>query len=230
MVAAAFGVFKPEVVSAGVTLGWSLTDAPTIFAERRAGAVAQLERVLGAADDGVARASVLLERAVEPLGVEGPRAVRGLAVVVGRSDRSVDAAVPPRRHAARVPRRRARVGVGERRRSTAVEIGLLNDLYMGMPFKSYVRTRGWNDDELDAGEERLRERGLARRRRTSATTAATRARTSSARPTGRWRPRSTRSATTSTSCSGCSQPWGAAIREAGGYVGGPVDLWPNRDD
>jgi len=26
------------------------------------------------------------------------------------------------------------------------------------------------------------------------------------------------------------KPWGAAMREAGGYVGGPVDLWPNRDE
>jgi hypothetical protein len=26
------------------------------------------------------------------------------------------------------------------------------------------------------------------------------------------------------------KPWGAAIRECGAYVGGPVDLWPNRDD
>jgi hypothetical protein len=26
------------------------------------------------------------------------------------------------------------------------------------------------------------------------------------------------------------EPWGAAMREAGGYVGGPVDLWPDRDD
>ena len=56
VVAAAFGVFKPEVVAAGVLLGWSLTDAATIFAERRDGAVAQLERVLGAASaGGVAR-------------------------------------------------------------------------------------------------------------------------------------------------------------------------------
>jgi hypothetical protein len=23
-------------------------------------------------------------------------------------------------------------------------------------------------------------------------------------------------------------PWGEAMRAAGGYVGGPVDLWPNR--
>ena len=29
---------------------------------------------------------------------------------------------------------------------------------------------------------------------------------------------------------GLLSPWGATIREAGGYVGGPVDLWPVRDD
>ena len=25
------------------------------------------------------------------------------------------------------------------------------------------------------------------------------------------------------------RPWGDAMRAAGGYVGGPVDLWPNRN-
>ena len=25
------------------------------------------------------------------------------------------------------------------------------------------------------------------------------------------------------------RPWGEAMRAAGGYVGGPVDLWPNRN-
>ncbi len=26
------------------------------------------------------------------------------------------------------------------------------------------------------------------------------------------------------------RPWGVEMRNIGGYVGGPVDLWPNRDD
>ena len=56
VVAAAFGVFKPEVVVDGVRRGWSLTDAATIFAIRRAGAVAQLERILGPAGDATTRA------------------------------------------------------------------------------------------------------------------------------------------------------------------------------
>jgi hypothetical protein len=29
---------------------------------------------------------------------------------------------------------------------------------------------------------------------------------------------------------GLLSPWGATIREAGGYAGGPVDLRPTRDD
>ena len=49
----------------------------------------------------------------------GPAAVRGPALVVGRSDRPVDAPVPPRRHAPRVPRRRAHLPRGRAPRSTA---------------------------------------------------------------------------------------------------------------
>src|SRR4051812_22333943 len=34
VVASAFSVFKPAIVAAGVRFGWTLTDAPTIFAAR----------------------------------------------------------------------------------------------------------------------------------------------------------------------------------------------------
>src|SRR4029077_10535863 len=78
VVAAAFGVFKPAVVVAGVRFGWTRTDAPTIFAARRAGAVAQLERVCGPASDDVTRVSGLLERAVDPLAEPGRPLFSGL--------------------------------------------------------------------------------------------------------------------------------------------------------
>ena len=42
----------------------------------------------------------------------------------------------------------------------ACEIGLLTDPWRGHPLKSWVRTRGWTDDELDAACDRLRSRGL----------------------------------------------------------------------
>ncbi len=41
----------------------------------------------------------------------------------------------------------------------ATEIGLLTELYWGMPSRSYVRTRAWTDGDLDAAEARLEARG-----------------------------------------------------------------------
>ena len=228
VVAAAFGVFKPESVSAGVLLGWSLTDAATIFAERRAGGVAQLERILGAADDHVGRASVLLERAVEPLGVEGRPLFAGL-----RSwwDDPTD---PWTRlfhlgDMLRECRGDAHISAWTSVALDGVEIALLNDVYMGMPLRSYSRTRGWNDEELDAGCERLRSRGWldgevftddGREAREDIERATDRQMAAALEALG----------DDFGELVGLLKPWGEKIREVGGYVAGPVDLWPVRDD
>ncbi|WP_199177924.1 helix-turn-helix domain-containing protein [Mycobacterium hubeiense] len=42
----------------------------------------------------------------------------------------------------------------------AVEIGLLTELYWGVPLKTYIRSRGWSEAELDEGIARLERRGL----------------------------------------------------------------------
>jgi hypothetical protein len=42
----------------------------------------------------------------------------------------------------------------------ATEIGLLTELYWGLPMRTYIRTRAWSDEDLDAAEARLIERGL----------------------------------------------------------------------
>jgi hypothetical protein len=42
----------------------------------------------------------------------------------------------------------------------ATEIGLLTELFWGLPMRTYIRTRAWNDADLDAAEQRLRDRGL----------------------------------------------------------------------
>jgi helix-turn-helix protein len=228
VIAAAFGVFKPAVVKAGVQHGWSLTDAPTIFAARRAGAVAQLERVLGPAGDDVGRTATLLARAVEPLGVEGRPLYAGLESWWD------DPSDPWTRlfhlgDMLRECRGDAHVAAWSSAALDAVEIGLLNDVYMGLPLKSYVRTRGWSDEELDAGETRLVARGWL------ADGALT--------PAGR----DAREAIEVTTDRGMARavaalgddldavlevlrPWGEKIRATGAYVAGPVDLWPNRDD
>jgi hypothetical protein len=228
VVAAAFGVFKPDIVAAGVLLGWSLTDAATIFAARREGAVAQLERVVGEADARVDRAAVLLERAVEPLGVEGRPLFAGL-----RSwwDDPTD---PWTRlfhlgDMLRECRGDAHIAAWASATLDAVEVGLLNDVYMGLPLRSYVRTRGWNDDELEAGEERLQSRGWLEDGKL--TDDGRDAREGIERATDRqMAPALEALGPDLGELIGLLQPWGAAIREVGGYVGGPVDLWPVRDD
>ena len=42
----------------------------------------------------------------------------------------------------------------------ATEIGLLTELYWGLPLRTYIRTRAWSDAQLDAAEARLVARGL----------------------------------------------------------------------
>ena len=41
-----------------------------------------------------------------------------------------------------------------------IEIGLLTEPYWGLPVKTYVRSRGWSEQQLDDGIERLRGRGF----------------------------------------------------------------------
>ena len=42
----------------------------------------------------------------------------------------------------------------------AIEITLLTELWWKMPLDTYVRTRGWSEDEIKAAVSRLDERGL----------------------------------------------------------------------
>ena len=41
-----------------------------------------------------------------------------------------------------------------------MEIGLLTELFWGLPMRTYIRTRAWSAEQLDAGEASLRSRGL----------------------------------------------------------------------
>jgi hypothetical protein len=158
LVAAAFAVFNPAVVIPAVTLGWTRTDAATICTARTEGAVAQLRRLLGPEPEGVHRAQELLQRATEPLRPEGrplyagvrsqpvPDDVLGAVWLLGDMLREYRGDS----HTA------AWVGAG----FDATEIGLLSELYWGLPMRSYSRTRAWSDDQFDAASERLRSRGL----------------------------------------------------------------------
>lgn len=158
VVAAAFGVFNPEVVVPAVAYGWTLTDARTIAEERLLGAVEQLERLLGSSPEGAERAVELLHRALDPLQPAGRALFAGTlsqplpSTPLGDLFRLGDRLREFRgdSHIA------AWVGAG----FDAVEIGLLTEPYWGVPGRTYIRTRAWSDAHLDAAEDRLRSRDL----------------------------------------------------------------------
>ncbi len=158
VIAAAFGVFNPAVVVPAVSHGWSLTDAATISQERTAGATEALVRILGPEPDGLERATELLSRAGEPLRLEGRHLFAGLMSgglpgdPVGDMWRLGDRL--------REYRGDSHINSWTDLGFDAAEIGLLTELYWGLPMGTYVRTRAWSGEDLDAANERLVERGL----------------------------------------------------------------------
>jgi hypothetical protein len=229
VVAAAFGVFKPEIVAPAVAYGWTLTDAPTIFAARRDGGVAQLDRVCGGADATISQSTVVLERAVDAL------AEPGRPLFAGLRSQWDDPADPWTRlfhlgDMLREYRGDAHVAAWSSAGVDAVEIGLLTELYMGLPLRTYIRTRGWNDAELADAQDRLVARGWLDGEPAALTEAGRAAREAMERDTDvSLRPALEAIGDDFDDVVSALAPRGTAIRDAGGYIGGPVDLWPNRN-
>lgn len=157
VVAAAFGVFDPLVVVPAVDHGWTITDAATICDARDAGALEQLERILGPEPVGRQRVEELLVRASTGLRIGGRPLAAGLS---GLPDPDHPLGTIWRRgdllrefrgdsHTA------AWIGEG----LDAVQIGLLTEMFWGLPARSYARTRGWSDADFDVALDALRSRG-----------------------------------------------------------------------
>ncbi len=158
VVAATFAVFNPAVVAPAVAHGWSLTDAATIADERLAGAVEQLARIVGPKPDGVDRAVELLRRATEPLEPAGRALFAGTLSQPLPGDPLGDLFRLGDR--LREYRGDSHIAAWVAEDLDACEIGLLTELYWGMPTRTYVRTRAWSEAELDAAEARLVDAGL----------------------------------------------------------------------
>ena len=158
LVAAAFGVFKRPMVVAAVEKGWQRTDQATVLAARERGATASLRRMLGDEPDGLGWVTGVLRRMAEAGPAEGRYLHSGLLSLgypgtpMGDFWRAADLV---REH-----RGDSHIAAWLNEDLDATEIGLLTDPWRGQPLKSWVRSRGWTDDELDAGCDRLRSRGL----------------------------------------------------------------------
>ena len=158
VVAAAFAVFNPLVVVPAVTAGWQITDATTICAARRNGAIGQLERILGAKPGGVNKARQILERAVAVLRPEGrPLFAGALHQSVPETDLG---AIWHFGDMLREYRGDSHTAAWISAGLDATEIGLLTELFWGLPLKSYSRTRAWSEDDYSAAISRLESRGL----------------------------------------------------------------------
>lgn len=157
VIAAAFAVFNPDAVIPAVQYGWSLTDAATICAARDDGALAQLRRLIGNAPQGADRAAQILRRAVSVLRPEGRPLYAGLSALgipddpLGTIWRCGDMLREFRGDAHTA----AWISAG----LDATEIGLLTELFWGVPPRSYARTRAWTDAQFDSATTRLTERG-----------------------------------------------------------------------
>jgi hypothetical protein len=158
LIAAAFGVFNHVLVERIVERGWEKTDATTICQARDDGAIAQLRRILGDRPEGVDEARALLERAGADLEPYGKPLYAGLAACARFDDPLADAW----RLADRLREYRgdAHVAAWTAAGLDACQFGLLSELYWGLPARSYSRTRMWSDEQYDAAEAELEERGL----------------------------------------------------------------------
>jgi hypothetical protein len=226
LVAAAFAVFNPDTVARGVRRGWELTDAATICEARTEGATAQLERILGEEPEGVARATDLLSRAASQLRPEGRPLYAGLlhlglpGTPLGDLWRLADVLREFRGDAHTA----AWISAGFK----GPEIGLLSELYWGLPLRPYVRSRAWSDAQLDVAEAHLREHELlddggltdfGRTVREGIEVATDRQCTVMVRTVG----------DDFDELLALLTPWGEAIRAAAGYpTGGPQSLAPRR--
>jgi hypothetical protein len=158
VVSAAFAVFNPAVVVPAVEHGWSLTTAEKICRARDEAATGQLRRILGDNPEGASELANILGPVSCSLAVAGRPLYAGL-VKAEVPDDPLGAAW---RYADRLREFRgdAHTAAWTSAGYSAVEIGLLTESYWGLRLKTYVRSRGWSDAELDAGISELESRGL----------------------------------------------------------------------
>src|SRR5439155_11926325 len=158
VVVAAFGVFQPALVLGAVDEGRQKASVDALLAARQQGATTSLSRILGGVPEGAARATDLLRRGADAATVEGHALHAGLRSLGFPGDAVGDlwrAADLVREH-----RGDSHNAAWISHDVDAVEITLLTELWWRLPLNSYVRTRGWSEEEIAAGIDRLRRRGL----------------------------------------------------------------------
>lgn len=155
VVAAAFGVFNPEIVVPAVESGREVAGRDEVLAAREQGASQALRRILGEAD--VLSPATTLRELMESVDLAGRALFSGLRSLPFPADpmaalwRACDY-VRERRGDGHIA---AWISAG----CDAVEIGLLTELFWGLGLGTYIRTRGWSQEQIDGGIARLQAKG-----------------------------------------------------------------------
>ena len=223
VIVSAFGVFNPDIVIPAVDDGWSKTTAAEILEARRTGATAALTRIFAGDADAaaIARATELLRRAGDAATAEGRPLHAGLRSLpwpgdpVGDLWRAADLVREHRgdSHTA------AWVSAGV----DATEITLLTELWWRLPLNSYVLTRGWTPDQVEAALGRLHERGLIEGE--AFTEAGETLRSDIEAATDRGETKVVEAlGDDADELFGLLEPWATAVVESGGYPANPADL------
>lgn len=146
VVAATFGVFKPEMVIEMWNAGRAIASPEATRAARDSGAIAQLERLLGERPEGIDRVNEYLERAGEGLPVGGRPMYAGMLALevptepVGRMWRLAERL--------REYRGDAFVAAWSSRGLTGIQVQLLTEILAGFPLFSYTAARGYTVEEM----------------------------------------------------------------------------------
>ncbi len=157
VVAAAFAVFEAGGIAAAVDHGWTITNCGAICEARELGALAQLERILGPEPVGRDRVEELLRIATDGLAI-GPRALAAGAAAAPVADHPLGD-IFRLGDLLREFRGDSHNAAWAAAGLDAIQIGLLTELYWGLPLRTYARSRGWSDEQFDAAEEVLRSQG-----------------------------------------------------------------------
>lgn len=158
VVTAAFGVFPAHVVVPAVAHGWEATTRDEILAARLEGQIAALRNVLGDDPEGAEWATELLRTMAQAGFAAGHHIYAGLSSLrwpddpIGALFRAADLV---REH-----RGDSHITAWTAAGLDPVEICLMSDAWMDQPLMTVTRTRGWTDEEMEAGIDRLRSRGL----------------------------------------------------------------------
>jgi hypothetical protein len=160
VVAATFAVFNPAIVQPAVAEGWEKTTAAAVLEAREDGQRTALTRMLGdlADEKKLMRATELMVHAADGAPLAGHPLFGGLRSLGLPGDPIADmwrAADVLREH-----RGDSHVVAWTAMHVSPVEITLLTELWWHQRMGGYVRTRGWSQEEIDAGIESLRHRGF----------------------------------------------------------------------